>query len=316
MLEDLKLKDLMLVTELGRFDSLRSLSRFLKVEPQNLSKKVKNIEANLGVRLIERSAKGVVLTESGLQVVAKCKEVLSSINEIHQFKQRSITYKDHLNICSRGYLVQALSGPLTQAFEQNLPATGLRFMDLSSEAMEKSARENQVDIVFSFGEIDLGKNWHRCKVGKVTSQFYVRENHPLKTEVNLNELKDYRFVGVSYIEGGRTNIPNLLGGQGSGLNRGFDSENANYTKEILKYSNQIGFLPDIAVRNELLSGKLKTIKIKGFPKKPMDVFLDVHMDTVNQIVQNRLKLVSKEVFGSKDFSYTKLICYSGSILVS
>lgn len=81
-MEQLKIKDLKIISMLERFASLRSLSRHIGMEPQNLSKRLDVIETTLGYRLFERSPKGIALTSEGRYAIDKTKGILQNVFDL------------------------------------------------------------------------------------------------------------------------------------------------------------------------------------------------------------------------------------------
>ena len=78
--------------------------------------------------------------------------------------------------------------------------------------------------------------------------------------------------------------------------RGFDSENTNYTKQIILNTNQIGFLPKSAILDEVETNKLKILNITGVKNRPRSVYLEVHIDKVSNDNYLLAKNASLEAF--------------------
>ncbi|MCJ8276863.1 MAG: LysR family transcriptional regulator, partial [Bdellovibrionales bacterium] len=107
-MDNLKVSDLKLITMLARFESVRSLARHMNVEPQNLSKKIESIETSLGRKLIERSPKGIQLTSDGSRIVDKTQKVLFELSDLETGFTENSTYKESLDIVSRGFIINFL----------------------------------------------------------------------------------------------------------------------------------------------------------------------------------------------------------------
>jgi len=78
---------------LKKCGSVTSTAEKFFISHQGLSKAIRNIENELSTTLITRSSKGVTLTEDGLFVVEKAKNILKEYNEIQKkfFKVESAT---------------------------------------------------------------------------------------------------------------------------------------------------------------------------------------------------------------------------------
>lgn len=294
--ENIKIKDLQLISLLDRFSSLRSIARHIEMEPQNLSKKLILIEDRIGFKLLERSSKGFSLTSQGQRTVSTCRTLLQQLNQINLHKDKAFFLSKHLNICSRGFLINYLCPYLVTAFSKEQPETGLRFMDLSPEATENAARNNQVNVTLSFGEIDLGRNWTSTKVGELNYCFVVNNSHPLNGTVTFGEFSKYPFIGVCYIDKSNLVLPQLTQYDKEPLSRGYDSENVNYTKSILSKTLQIGHLPRISVINEINQGHLKTIELEKHTLQPRKVLLHTHIDQVKNKDHEILQRIISNAF--------------------
>lgn len=53
----------------------------LQVDPSALSRRVRRLEKQLGVRLFNRNTRRVTLTEAGVLYVSHCQEVLAKLDE-------------------------------------------------------------------------------------------------------------------------------------------------------------------------------------------------------------------------------------------
>ncbi len=93
--EDLKLRDLKLISELPHHKSLRELSRHLKIEPQNLSKIIKRIEDVCGQPLLIRNHTGYVTTPEAEDIIKRACQIVPLFDE--KKEKNLIEY----TICSR-----------------------------------------------------------------------------------------------------------------------------------------------------------------------------------------------------------------------
>lgn len=294
MMENLKIRDLRTIALLARFPSLRAIARHLDMEPQNLSKRFEQIESSLGKTLFVRSPKGISLTSEGRSTLTLVDKVLSNLSEIQNQQDFSAPYKNFLNISSRGFIISYLCSFLAKEFRES--DVGLRFVDQSPEALEASARENLINVVYHFDEVDLGKNWMHSKVGEIPYVFVVRADHPLSGTVSIEEFNQYRMVGGCYIENNKFVISNMMKITDKSMPRGFDSENAIYSKQIALVTYQVAYLPIVSVLPELNNGTIKVINIKGVKKKSRNVYMEVHKDNVLAKTSDHLKKISKLAF--------------------
>ena len=82
------------LVEIEHYQSLSLAAEHLHVSQPALSKGIKTLEEQLGVKLISRTYKGVTLTEEGNQVVALAKPIFNSLNQIETLFQSDKSAKD------------------------------------------------------------------------------------------------------------------------------------------------------------------------------------------------------------------------------
>lgn len=291
-MENLKVRDLRLITLLGRFDSLRALARHLDLEPQNVSKKFESIESALGKKLFTRSPRGISLTHDGQRAVRDLEDVLSKIGKIETGHRDQPVFDKTLKISSRGFIMSFMAPALVRGFLSS--SVELSLVDQSPEAMEQSARRNLLDLVYHFGDVDLGRSWQKTKVGQIPYVTVVKDSHPLGSSCQLKDLKNYQIVGGCYIENGKFITPQLPEFFRGNFSRGYNSENSNYTKTILQQSSQFAILPLVSVIEELKQGRLRTLQVKGVPSLVKTVFAEVQVDQVTRSTKEKVIAISKK----------------------
>ena len=74
--------------EVARLGSLNKAAETLMIAQPNISRSIKELEADLGITIFQRSAKGMVLTPDGEEFIDHAKDILLRINKIEQ------SYKD------------------------------------------------------------------------------------------------------------------------------------------------------------------------------------------------------------------------------
>jgi|GEM_PF-5064603 len=126
--------------------------------------------------------------------------------------------------------------------------------------------------------------------------FVVKYDHPLPQTVSLQELQRYRMVGGCFVENNRFVVTKLEEVGRKPMTRGFDSENSNYTKAILKESLQFALLPMAAVIEDLKTKSLRIIDVKKQKIQKRDIFMEVHQDSVLAKTKKQLVNVSTQCF--------------------
>ena len=70
--------------EVARLGSLNKAAEVLMTAQPNISRSIKELEADLGITIFQRSAKGMVLTPDGEDFIVRAKDILGSIDKMEQ----------------------------------------------------------------------------------------------------------------------------------------------------------------------------------------------------------------------------------------
>ena len=84
--------------EVARAGSLNRASENLYVALPNVSRSIKELEADLGVTLFERSAKGMTLTPEGEEFIGYAKGILRQIEQVEQLYRGGASAKQRFSI--------------------------------------------------------------------------------------------------------------------------------------------------------------------------------------------------------------------------
>ncbi len=97
--------------EVAKTGSINKASDTLFVAQPNLSRAVKELEADLGITIFDRSAKGMVLTIEGREFINYAKQILHQIDEVeHIYKYGKIEkQKFSVSVPRSGYISEAFS---------------------------------------------------------------------------------------------------------------------------------------------------------------------------------------------------------------
>ncbi len=144
----MNIRDLEYLVELHRHAHFGKAAEACFVSQPTLSSQFKKLEKEIGVPIIDRSAKGVVFSEAGLMILAKARNILRDSQDIREIGKH---YKDpEAGTVKVGviptigpYLLPLILNDLRQIFPK------LRFQ-------LKDLKTHQVAAQLSEGELDLG----------------------------------------------------------------------------------------------------------------------------------------------------------------
>ena len=97
--------------EVARLGSLNKAAETLIIAQPNISRSIKELEADLGVTIFNRSAKGMVLTPEGEEFISYAQSILKQIDEVEMLYKQGSTKKQKFSISvpRAGYISAAFA---------------------------------------------------------------------------------------------------------------------------------------------------------------------------------------------------------------
>lgn len=84
--------------EVAKLGSLNKVAETLLVAQPNISRSIKELEANLGITIFNRSAKGMVLTPEGEEFITYAQSILKQIDEVERIYKQASPKKQKFSI--------------------------------------------------------------------------------------------------------------------------------------------------------------------------------------------------------------------------
>ncbi len=84
--------------EVARLGSLNKAADTLLIAQPNISRSIKELEANLGISIFNRSAKGMVLTPEGEEFIGYAQSILKQIDEVELLYKQSSPKKQKFSV--------------------------------------------------------------------------------------------------------------------------------------------------------------------------------------------------------------------------
>jgi DNA-binding transcriptional LysR family regulator len=173
----------------------------LRLAQPSLSRQIKDLEEEIGVRLLDRTKREVSLTEEGKSFLADAKRVLAHSAEIIKSVQRLRHHE--ITAFNVGYVADLFysSLPITlAALQRSLPTVSINLFDMTRGDQFRALEE---------GKIDLGFVGLRESIEERSLQFRSIASHKTvaavpksnqlakKTIIDLQDLKPIFFIGMS-----------------------------------------------------------------------------------------------------------------------
>jgi DNA-binding transcriptional LysR family regulator len=173
----------------------------LHLAQPSLTRQIKDLEAEIEVRLIDRSGKRISLTQEGEAFLQDVRRLLAECAQSVQAVQRlSRGESGQLNIGYVANIYHDLLPATLGAFRKAYPRTALNLFDMTPAEQYRSLEERQIDlgfVCFRPGSTGNGLQWS-C-VGHDNMMVAMATGNPLakKAKIDLKDLEPMFFVGMS-----------------------------------------------------------------------------------------------------------------------
>lgn len=184
--------------------SLNRAATRLRMSQSALTRQMQALEAEIGGRLLDRSATGVSLTDAGHALAARARQLLADYDAaVAEARRFARGQKEELRI---GYLASAaatLLNPALGALRQAHPEVKVRLLDLSPGEQISALKRGEIDVAFIGQEgSSASRDFYTRKLATLPVLVLLPADHRFasRTEIRLAELKGERFIGAPEAE--------------------------------------------------------------------------------------------------------------------
>lgn len=187
--------------EVARAGSLNKAAQALLIAQPNLSRSIKELEADLGIVIFDRSAKGMMLTPEGQEFIGYAKNILSQIDLVENMYKDTAAPKQRFSISvpRASYISEAFARFSCQISDQSAE---LFYKETNSQRTIRNLLEHD----FRLGIIRYAENYDQYFramldekelnyeiICEFSYQLVMRHDHPLaqKEDITFEDLRPY-----------------------------------------------------------------------------------------------------------------------------
>lgn len=173
----------------------------LKLAQPSLTRQIKDLEEEIGVRLLDRTRAGVNLTPEGRSFPADAKRLLRLSGEIVESVQRLSRHES--NPFNIGYVANLFYDllPVTLAsFQRLFPSIPINLFDMTCGDQFRALKDGRIDCGFVGLHEAVEELGFQCRpIASYETVAALARNNPLakKSIIKLKELKPLFFIGMS-----------------------------------------------------------------------------------------------------------------------
>jgi len=203
----MELRHLRYFAAVAAHGSFNGAAQRLHLTQPALSRQVKDLEDELGVRLFERGKNAVRLTDAGEIFYEEARDLLSRADQAVQ-RVRGGFRNEVLRVGYAPSMVAGIMPRTLERFQATVPRVRIELADLSSREMNAMAREGRLDVLISpeatASELP-GFQWTELR--RISPVLVMPKTHPLAKlkRIAPTRLRDLALIGLA-----RENYPDYV----------------------------------------------------------------------------------------------------------
>ena len=153
---NLTLRQLRAFVEVVRSNGFTAAARKLHLTQSAASLLVRDLEAQLGIQLIDRTTRRVVVTDAGSEFLLRAERILADVEQaVTEVQGLVMKRRGHITIATTPLLAATFMPGAIAQFQDAHPGISVRLADLPSEQIARMVQSGDVDIGFGvFPEVD------------------------------------------------------------------------------------------------------------------------------------------------------------------
>jgi DNA-binding transcriptional LysR family regulator len=201
----LDVRRLQVLSEVGRQRSLSAAAAALSYTPSAISQQIRALEREVGVGLVDRSARGAVLTDAGRVLVRYADEIFGLMNAAEEELQAMLGLRaGRLRLGAFSTAGAVLVPRAVTAFRDRYPDVDVRLVELDPEEALPALRAHEIDLalVYQFPVVEELPLDGLAYIPLLDDRLYIAlpEGHRLarRRRVKLQDLADEPWIQGVY----------------------------------------------------------------------------------------------------------------------
>jgi DNA-binding transcriptional LysR family regulator len=179
-------------------NSVASAARMVNIAQSAITKSIQELEDEIGVRLFDRTAKGMQLTPDGHRFLVKARKVQSAVVDATSLIQGGTkTLEGELNIGVSSLVAGYYLSELVARFRRSCPAVKLRLVEEKPEFLEHLLINGEVDVAIMLSSMLADRQALVSEtLLRSPNQVWMAANHPLAEleEISLSQSAEHEHI--------------------------------------------------------------------------------------------------------------------------
>lgn len=251
--------------ETARQGSIRKAAAVLNMSSSSLNRKIISTENKLGIRLFDRHADGVALTEAGIVVLEHCRNTLFDYQRIVSIVEDIRDMRTgHIDIATLDSIALSVLPDVLNAFKTSYPEVGFTIQTTEPHEIMQAVADGTADIGLSFSN-DLHPDV-RCQAEKSTPiGAIMAHDHPLAERdlLEIDDLVPYQMIRAYDSQLHRSFVSEAVATLGVQLSTQVSTNSLPLAKAMVLKGRGIGVYSKIGFIDEIEDGRLRYVAINS-----------------------------------------------------
>lgn len=269
--------------DVATLKSISKVAGLSHISQSALSQRISKLEQELGIPLLERSNKGVTLTEEGEIILRHVKTIIRAHDRILEDISNIKEHRDTFVVSSSSSEIDSIILEVLLAIKAINDQWFFKLNNMPQENIQAELDRNLSDMAVTYESIETD-NITSFKVGTNELIFVANPSIDIGDKISAKELSKYFFV---LLDDG----PDIY----SALNYGLKSKGVNIedlqlvftansiciAKESVEKTDDISLLPKNSVKEEIEKGTIKTFEVEDLSFK-YDIFFSYNKNSYSK----------------------------------
>lgn len=264
----MNLEQLITFMEVVRLGSFSEVARKLAITQPAVSFQIQKLEQELGIRLIDRSQRNIILTVAGKRLLRFAEQIESEREQLqHDLEQIREVVTGELLVAASTIPGEFLLPHWLASFKRLHPAVKVQVDVSDSLAVIDGIRENRYEVGFC-GIAPEGQELTVFEVAEDDIVLIVPAGHPLaqRTEIMPAELENQPIIFREETSGTQRNLERHLSGIGFEVRKLTPNLVLGTTQAVITAVEDgagIAFVSSLAIKKSLALGLVKQVNVTG-----------------------------------------------------
>ena len=270
----------------AQLKSFSKAAKKLNYSQGTVTIQIKNLEAELGVRLFDRIGKQISLTGRGEQFYQYAVTLMKNMEEIKCSLSDTRELTGSLALGTIESLCSSLLPPILSEYHRRFPQVNVSVVIDSPRVLLDKLNDNSLDIVYFLDKRISDRRWVKVLEEPEDIVFAASSKHPLagRSGLKLDEVISHPFLLTEKAASYRHILDQYLAAYGKQIRPFLEIGNTDFIVHMLGENTGVSLLPFFSVRQDIEAGRLAALDVKDF-----------HMQIWRQIVYHKDKWMTGEM---------------------